>query len=130
MPQQSDTNRWLPLAGATMLNLALGTFYGWSVFVLPLEQEFNWVRQDTSWTFSVGMVSFAVTFVLAGRLHATWGFRPIAAFGGLLFSIGFLLASLTSSLWWLYFAYGVLGGVGNGFGYSVGIPVVSRWFPD
>ena len=130
MTETNAGNRWLPLAGATMLNLALGTFYGWSVFVLPLEQEFNWVRQDTSWTFSVGMVSFAVTFVLAGRLHATWGFRPIAAFGGLLFSVGFLLASLTNSLWWLYFAYGVLGGVGNGFGYSVGIPVISRWFPD
>lgn len=130
MTETNAGNRWLPLAGATMLNLALGTFYGWSVFVLPLEQEFNWVRQDTSWTFSVGMVSFAVTFVLAGRLHETWGFRPIAAFGGLLFSIGFLLSSFTSSLWWLYFAYGVLGGVGNGFGYSVGIPVISRWFPD
>ena len=71
MTETNAGNRWLPLAGATMLNLALGTFYGWSVFVLPLEQEFNWVRQDTSWTFSVGMVSFAVSFVLAGRLHTT-----------------------------------------------------------
>ena len=27
-------------------------------------------------------------------------------------------------------SYGVLAGAGNGFGYSVAIPVISRWFPD
>ena len=79
-----------------MLNLVLGSFYAWSVFVLPLEQEFGWARSETSLTFSIGILTMAITFVFAGRLHATVGFRPLAAIGGVLFSIGFFLASFTS----------------------------------
>ena len=130
MPETPAGNRWLPLMGGTMLNLVLGTFYSWSVFVLPLEEEFGWARQQTSWTFSIGIFTMAVTFVVAGRLHATIGFRPLAAIGGLLFSLGFFLTSFTTSLTMLYVAYGVIAGAGNGIGYSIGIPVVSKWFPD
>ncbi len=130
MSETQTQNRWLPLIGGTMLNVVLGTFYSWSVFVLPLEQEFGWVRQETSLTFSIGILTMAITFVIAGRLHAAIGFRPLAALGGVLFSLGFFLASFTSSLTVLYLAYGLIAGAGNGIGYSIAIPVVSKWFPD
>ncbi len=48
----------------------------------------------------------------------------------MLFSLGFFLASFTSSLTVLYLAYGLIAGAGNGIGYSIAIPVVSKWFPD
>ncbi|MEE2790517.1 MAG: OFA family MFS transporter [Acidobacteriota bacterium] len=130
MPESHTSNRWLPLIGGTMFNLVLGSFYGWSVFVLPLEQEFGWVREQTSTTFSIGTLTMAVMFLISGRLHATVGFRTLATIGGVLFSLGFFLASFTTSLTVLYLAYGLIAGAGNGIGYSVGIPVVSKWFPD
>ena len=71
MPDSHAENRWYPLIGGTMLNLVLGTFYGWSVFVLPLEQEFGWARQQTSWTFgnyrwaSFGSAALSITALLA-----------------------------------------------------------------
>ncbi len=130
MADSQASNRWLPLVGGTMLNVVLGSFYAWSVFVLPLEGEFGWAREQTSTTFSIGIFTMAVTFVLAGRLHATVGFRTLAAIGGLLFSGGFFLASYTTSLAWLYITYGLIAGAGNGIGYSIAIPVVSKWFPD
>ena len=43
------TNRWLPVLGGVLMNLALGSLYAWSVFVVPLEREFGWTRADTSW---------------------------------------------------------------------------------
>ena len=30
------------------MNLALGTLYGWSIFVVPLESQFGWKRAETS----------------------------------------------------------------------------------
>jgi hypothetical protein len=36
------SNRWLPVVGGVMMNMALGMFYGMSVFMLPLEKEFGW----------------------------------------------------------------------------------------
>src|SRR5262245_59177557 len=123
-------NRWLPVVGGILMNLALGSLYAWSVFVLPLEQEFGWKRAETSWVYTIAIVCFALTFVAAGRIQDVKGPRICALAGGLLVSCGFLLASLTTSLLTLYLFYGVIVGVGNGFGYSTPIPVGSKWFPD
>src|SRR5438045_1963056 len=112
------------------MNLALGSLYAWSVFVLPLEKEFGWTRAQTSWVFTIAIVCFALSFVAAGRLQDIKGPRLPAAIGGALVGGGFLLASRTSSLAALYIAFGVIVGIGNGFGYATPIPVASKWFPD
>ena len=112
------------------MNLALGSLYAWSVFVLPLEKEFGWTRAQTSWVFTIAIVCFALSFVAAGRLQDVKGPRIPAAIGGALVCAGFLLASGTASLVFLYVAFGVIVGIGNGFGYATPIPVASKWFPD
>ena len=33
-------------------------------------------------------------------------------------------------LWWLYLSYGVISGIGLGFGYIVSVAVLVKWFPD
>ena len=125
-----DRSRWLPVVGGLLMNLALGSLYAWSVFVLPLEQEFGWNRSQTSWVYTVAIVSFALTFVLAGRIQDLKGPKICAFIGGLLVSAGFVLSSLTTSLVSLYLFFGVIVGVGNGFGYATPMPVASKWFPD
>jgi OFA family oxalate/formate antiporter-like MFS transporter len=124
------TNRWLPVVGGVAMNLALGSLYAWSVFVSPLEAEFGWSRTDVTWVFQIAIVTFALSFVLAGRIQDRLGPRIPAAIGGTLVGLGFILASFTSSLTFLYFAFGFLVGMGNGFGYATPIPVGSKWFPD
>jgi len=123
-------NRWLPVVGGVCMNLALGTLYAWSVFVLPLEQEFGWSRAETSWTFTIAVVTFAASFIWAGRIQDTRGPRICAAIGGVLVAAGFILSSFTTSLWQLYVMFGLVVGLGNGFGYATPVPVASKWFPD
>ena len=123
-------NRWLPVVGGVCMNLALGTLYAWSVFVLPLEQEFGWTRAQTSWTFTIAIVTFAASFILAGRMQDLRGPRICAAIGGTLVGLGFVLSSFTTSLPYLYVIFGVVVGLGNGFGYATPVPVASKWFPD
>lgn len=112
------------------MNLALGSLYAWSVFVIPLEKEFGWRRAQTSWVFTIAIVAFAVSFILAGRIQDVRGPRICAAIGGILVGLGFGLASMTSSLVFLYVTFGLIVGVGNGFGYATPVPVGSKWFPD
>ena len=75
-------NRWLPVIGGLLMNLALGSLYAWSVFVLPLEKEFGWTRAQTSWVFTIAVVCFALSFVVAGRIQDLKGPRICALLGG------------------------------------------------
>ncbi len=123
-------NRWWRVFGGLMMNIALGTLYAWSVFVAPLEKEFGWKRADTSMVFTIAVVVFALTFVVAGRLQDKFGPFWVSLAGAILVSLGFFLCSFTHSLTYLFICFGVIGGLGNGFGYATPIPVMAKWFPD
>jgi MFS transporter, OFA family, oxalate/formate antiporter len=122
--------RWPALVGGGLLNVALGTYYAWSVFVPALEREFGWSRTQTSLVPTIDMVMLASTFVVAGLMQNRIGPRAVATIGGLLFSMGLLFASATHSLTTLYLTWGVMVGAGLGFGYLAPITVGSKWFPD
>ncbi len=126
----SSVSRWWRVVGGLSMNLALGSLYAWSVFVAPLEKQFGWKRAQTSNVFTIAVVVFALSFILAGRLQDKLGPFWISVTGGLLVSIGFFLSAYTTSLNYLYICFGVLGGIGNGFGYATPIPVMAKWFPD
>jgi OFA family oxalate/formate antiporter-like MFS transporter len=98
--------------------------------VAPLEKEFGWKRAQTSNIFTIAVVVFGLSFILAGRLQDKKGPFYISLVGGLLVSIGFFLCRYTTDLTYLYVCFGVLGGIGNGFGYATPIPVMAKWFPD
>jgi OFA family oxalate/formate antiporter-like MFS transporter len=130
MNTEAYANRWWRVVGGLSMNLALGALYAWSVFVLPLEKEFGWKRADTSMVFTIAVFVFGLAFILAGRLQDKKGPFWISVIGGVLVSIGFIACAWTTNLGWLYFWFGVLGGIGNGFGYATPIPVMAKWFPD
>ncbi len=128
--QEPGISRWWRVVGGLSMNLALGTLYGWSVFVAPLEKQFGWKRADTSMVFTIAVMVFALTFVVAGRVQDKIGPLYCSLAGGILVSLGFYLCSYTTSLTYLFICFGVIGGLGNGFGYATPIPVMAKWFPD
>ncbi len=68
--------------------------------------------------------------LLAGRLQDKKGPFWISVIGGVLVSVGFFLSAWTTTLAWVFFWFGAIGGIGNGFGYATPIPVMAKWFPD
>ena len=58
-------------------------------------------------------VMFAASLLLAGRLQDRFGPFWISLTGSILVTLSFLLFAYTSSLYFLYFFYGVLGGIGT-----------------
>ncbi len=118
------------IVGGLFMNLALGSLYAWSVFVAPLEKEFGWKRADTSLVFTWAVVVFALAFIVAGRLQDRLGPFKVSLTGCILLTAGFVLCMWTSSLTYLIVCFGILVGIGNGFGYATPIPVMAKWFPD
>jgi len=122
--------RWHALAGGCALNIALGSYYAWSVFMPALEAEFHWTRTQTSLVSTINMVLLATMYNVAGTIINRLGARTIALIGGLLFSGGFMLASFSHSLGMLYLTAGVLVGLGLGFGYLPPLSVGFKWYPE
>jgi OFA family oxalate/formate antiporter-like MFS transporter len=133
MITETGTTRWTVLAGALIVQIVLGTVYAFSVFVKPLQLEFDWDRTTTQLAFSFALVTFAIAMIPAGRLQDRIGPRKVASIGGGLLGLSFLLGSVLvtkSYPWTLYLTYGVLGGAGIGFAYVCPIASAMKWFPD
>ena len=125
-------NRWLVVVGAILIQLCLGAIYSWSVFTPSLTAEpFSFTTTETQWIFAVGLATFAVVMVLAGKWQAKSGPTVVARAGGLLLALGYVAAKFVgTSFIGILFTIGLVGGAGIGLAYVCPIAVGVKWFPD
>src|ERR1700726_2673569 len=113
------------------MQLALGAVYAWSVFRVPLAKQFGWSIPEITLTFTISIFVLGFAAFFGGLWLNRRGPRIVALTGGALYGLGVFLASFSDhGLWWLYLTYGVIGGIGLGFGYIVPVAVLVKWFPD
>jgi OFA family oxalate/formate antiporter-like MFS transporter len=124
-------NRWGIAAAGFLMQMALGAVYAWSVFRTPLTDRFHWSISQVTLTFTIAIFVLGVSAFFGGLWLNKSGPRIVALTAGLLYGLGVFLASFSDiGLWWLYLTYGLIGGVGLGFGYIVPVAVLLKWFPD
>ena len=125
------SKRWGIAAAGFLLQMALGAVYAWSVFRGPLVKQFHWSISQVTLTFTICIFVLGVAAFFGGLWLNKTGPRTVALTGGFLYGLGVFLASFSAGkLWWLYLSYGVIGGIGLGFGYIVPVSVLVKWFPD
>ncbi len=125
------SNRWIIAAAGVLMQLALGAVYAWSVFRIPLAKQFGWSISQVTLTFTITIFVLGISAFFGGLWLNRKGPRIVALTGGALYGIGTFLASFSDhKLWWLYLSYGLIGGIGLGFGYIVPVAVLVKWFPD
>jgi OFA family oxalate/formate antiporter-like MFS transporter len=131
MSRSKPVNRNLVILGAILIQFNLGAIYAWSVFT-PALKELGWTKLETQMVFSLGLASFAIVMVFAGRAMAKYGPQKMAVAGGLTLGAGYLLAGLLGgeSFWVVAIGIGLIGGAGIGLAYVVPIAVGMQWFPD
>lgn len=117
----------------TLLQICFGTVYAWSFFQTLLVRQLGWSFTETAWAFSLAIFSLGTSAAWAGMMLPRFGPRKLAVAGSLMFSGGYVLASLAlrlDSLELFYLGYGVVGGAGIGFGYVTPVATAAKWFPD
>jgi len=131
MPKSANQYRWRVVVGALLIQICLGAIYAWSVFT-PALRDAGWSKVQTQIVFAIGLATFAVVMVFAGRKLETWGPRRLAVTGGLALGAGYLVASLAggTSFWTVLLGIGLIGGAGIGRAYVVPIAGGMRWYPD
>ncbi|NLB88301.1 MAG: OFA family MFS transporter [Syntrophomonadaceae bacterium] len=112
------------------MQLSLGAIYTWSLFNNPLIEKFGWDPGATVFTFSVTLVFFALSVIIAGGIQDKIGPRKVATVGGLLTGTGVALSCLATTPTMLYITYGFIAGVGIGTTYVTPLATCVKWFPE
>jgi cyanate permease len=105
---------------------SLGTFYAWSVFVQPLEEQFDASRSAVSLVFSLGTVAFTIGMLFGPRLLGRFSPGQAAAVALFVAALGLALSASLWSLTVVMAGYGWLFGFANGLGYGLSLQVVNR----
>lgn len=126
--QHRNTRGWIVAMAALGVNLLLGILYSWSVLGKALVSQWGWTHTQASLPYTVCVAVFALMMVFAGRAQDAFGPRIIAMLGGVLFGSGLILSSFAKDPQWMILSFGVLGGMGLGFGYSAVTPCAIKWF--
>ncbi len=133
MATERLANRWVIAVAAVIMQLCLGAVYGWSVFVKPLTSAVHWTLTQVSLTFTLAIVFLGVGTVIGGLWQDRVGPRIVATVAGVLYGLGYMIASYAASrnsLGGMYFGYGMVSGIGMGMGYICPVATLVKWFPD
>ncbi|MCX6980093.1 MAG: OFA family MFS transporter [Verrucomicrobia bacterium] len=128
-PHTPANRGWIVTFAGLGINLALGVLYAWSMFKDAITKEFGWSGSQLNDPYTVCCLVFAAAMVFAGRCQDKLGPRLTATIGGVLIGAGMILISQSNSYGMWMLGFGVLGGLGMGFGYSSATPPALKWFP-
>ncbi len=118
------------------INLALGILYTWSIFKMSIKESivsgdgvFNWSLASLNDPYAVCCMVFAFAMIFAGRVQDRTSPKVTAVIGGILTGSGLIvIAFSTSWIVWII-GFGILMGLGLGFGYASATPPAIKWFP-
>jgi OFA family oxalate/formate antiporter-like MFS transporter len=120
------------LAGMTM-QLSIGSIYAYSKWIDPLFVALNWDAHDTKTGFSLAICFLGLTAAFTGKLVQKLGPTKTGLLATVFVTIGLLGSALAVNRGYIYLFYltfGVLQGIGLGFGYVVPVYTAVKWFPD
>ncbi len=127
---------WSVTMAGLGINLALGILYTWSIFkqaikesVIAQDGVFQWDIASLNDPFAVCCLMFTVAMVFAGRMQDKFSPRLTAAIGGILTGAGLIVISQSNALSAWILGFGILTGLGLGFGYASATPPAIKWFP-
>src|SRR6202023_131219 len=103
--------------------------YGWTLFVNPIDQKYQWGRAAIQVAFTIFVATETWLVPLEGYLIDKFGPRMMVCGSGVLVAIAWVLNSVASSLALLYLA-AAIGGIGAGVIYGASVGNALKWFPD
>jgi MFS transporter, OFA family, oxalate/formate antiporter len=117
------------VAGIICMVMIANLQYGWTLFVIPIEQKYQWGRAGIQVAFTIFVLTETWLVPIEGWLVDRYGPRIVVFVGGVLVAIAWALNSIADTLTMLYVA-AAIGGIGAGAVYGTCIGNALKWFPD
>ena len=103
--------------------------FSFSIFQVPLIQEFGWGRGALGGAYALMLGSYALLSPIAGNLFDKKGARAVMPWGSVFVGVGFTLAYFISDLWHVYLVPCLFVGIGMALsGFAMHSALMPRWF--
>ncbi len=113
----------------TVWGISIGPRQSFSIFLLPILEEFGSTRSAVSAVFSLHMACYALGGWGLGILLDRVGPKRIIAWSTAGWALVLIGTGWLGGLWQLYLVYGILGGIATGgLAYVANNALISRWF--
>lgn len=112
----------------TALGLNSSVTAVFSLFLVPLSEEFGVPRAEISVVLLIVALANATVYPLVGRLADRIGARLIIVSGTVLFSTSLFLTSKIQNVTHLYLVYGLIGVSGSVLGPILFTKIIAGWF--
>jgi len=115
------------------MQLSIGSIYAYSKWIEPLSVSLHWDAHDTKTGFSLAICFLGLTAAFMGKFAQKVGPTKAGLLATLFLTLGLLGSALAvnmGNIYLFYLTFGVLQGIGLGFGYVVPVYTVVKWFPD
>src|ERR671912_1948099 len=126
----SEATRWGQLVfGVICMVMIANLQYGWTLFVGPIDQKYNWGLAAIQIAFTIFVLTETWLVPIEGYLIDRFGPRIMISASGVLVGIAWVINSIADSLFLLYLGAAV-GGIGAGVIYGGSVGNALKWFPD
>jgi MFS family permease len=130
VPPARAASPWLIVVTVwLMLGVNFGLMFSFSVFLVPLLEEFGWSRGLAAGAFSLSAVVQGISSPLIGTLVDRFGPRRLILGGAVLLGVSCVLGSRITEVWHLYLVTGVLTATAiSAVGWVPSGALVAQWF--
>ncbi len=123
--------KYLTLIASFIIMLCIGGVYAWSIIASELINSYGFSRSQSQLIFGVLIAIFPITMIFVGKLSKTIKHKYFGHIAGLLFLIGYILASYSNGNFiQVFIGIGMFAGIATGFGYWVSLTTPVQWFPE
>lgn len=120
---------WMVLLGTVIVNTLIpGLVKSFGVLYVEFINIFDATPSSVSWIPAIAFALYNLLGPLASMISSKVSCRFATILGGLSATIGLALSYFATSIEFMYFSYGVLGGIGAGMSYTPGVLMVGQYF--
>ncbi|XP_008278347.1 monocarboxylate transporter 2-like [Stegastes partitus] len=120
---------WMVVFGAHIsIGFAYSTPKALSIFFKDIQEDLGASSSEIAWISSIMLAVMYAGGPVSSMLVTRFGSRPVVITGGLMCGVSMTTASFGSSIVYLYFCIGIIGGCGLSLNLNASLTIISKYF--
>ncbi|KAG7302535.1 hypothetical protein JYU34_012453 [Plutella xylostella] len=120
---------WIVVLSSFVISMiADGISFSFGLLYIEFLDEFQASKSTTAWIGSLFIAVPLLSGPIMSALVDRYGCRSMTILGGIISTLGFVLASISTSLEMMMITFGVIAGLGLGLVYVTAVVSIAYWF--